>query len=146
LAKGWRNEMNRWTLLVMIGCLVSGGVLRASDAPTRDEVKIESVSPGGPVTRGVETEFTIGVYAELESAEEGTTMVGFNAESPTIFKMVDSHLVKRGENRFSFKVRVIPADWGERAKFAVQVNLGGEPGGAHWRPTSTAKQAIEVEP
>lgn len=137
--------MNRWGLVFLSVCCVSG-MLWAAEGHARDEVKIESVSPPGPVTRGVETEFTIDIVADLESDDEGMTMVGFNTESPAVFKMVESHSVKHGKNRFSFKVRAVPADWGERAKFAVSVNLGGKPEGTNWRPTATSRQSIEVEP
>jgi hypothetical protein len=137
--------MKRLSVLFVSVCCASG-LLWAVQAHERDEVRIESVNPPGPVTRGVETEFTIDVVADLESDDDGMTMVGFNTESPTVFKMLDSHLVKHGKNRFSFKVRAVPADWGEHAKFAVQVNMGGKPEGSTWRPTATSKQSIEVEP
>jgi hypothetical protein len=131
---------------LFVSACCAWGLVWVAQAQERDEVRIESVNPPGPVTRGVEIEFTIEVVADLESEDEGITMVGFNTESPAVFKMLDSHLVKHGKNRFSFKLRVVPADWGEHAKFAVQVNIGGKPEGSNWRPTATSKQSIEVQP
>jgi hypothetical protein len=118
----------------------------ASDNEPADAIRILSLDPPGPVPRGVETEFTVEVEADLKSTSEGEADIGFNTESPKSFRMIDSHLLVSGPQKFTFKVKVITVDWGERAKFKVMVNMGARPTKGSWKPTATDDREIELMP
>ena len=49
--------------------------------------------------------------------------------------------------RFTFEVKAIPVDWGDRGKFQVLVNMGPpHKGGKEWQPTADDSAIIETEP
>ena len=111
----------------------------------RDKIRIVSISPAGPVTSGVETEFSIEVEVDLGSAHEGLVGVGFNLDNATDFRMVDRQEVHKGRHQVSFRVRVVPVDWGEHGVFAVVVNVGPKPAETRWTPTAFVRLAIPVK-
>jgi hypothetical protein len=138
-------DVRHWVLALASGLMMSV-VVGASEVPDRDVVRIESVTPHEAVKAGVETEFTIDVDVNLESADQGTVMIGFNTRSSGMFTMLTNRAVERGETRFAVVLRVTPVYWGESAPFAVNVNLGPKPEEIHWKPTALAKKEIEVIP
>ena len=73
-------------------------------------------------------------------------MVGFNVETPVNFHMKDSHILYSGLQQFTYKVKVVPTDWGDRAKFTAYVNMGPKIQGAKWEPTASDHLPIEVVP
>jgi len=38
--------------------------------------------------------------------------------------MLDSRALTPGSQQFTFEVKVVPTDWGERARFTLLVNMG----------------------
>jgi hypothetical protein len=111
-----------------------------------DRIRILGLKPEGPITPRGEVEVTVKVWADLESTEAGVAMIGFNLDFPASFRMVDSHSLRKGEQEFTFKVKVRPAVWEEGAKFMVLVNMGPKDEGARWIPTAHAQREIEVLP
>ena len=111
----------------------------------KDTVKILNITTANRVVRGVENEFTVEVEYNLESEQEGELQVGFNSDKPTSFIMKESLIVKGGTSLATIKAKVIPPDWGERAKFEVIVNLSKYPHDMKWRPLAADKKAIAVE-
>ena len=89
-----------------------------------DKIRIVAFQPSGTVKRGVETQFTIQIEVDLQSAKEGVARVGFNLDSPTSFRMIDSRDLHEGIQKISFAVKAKPVDWGNRGYFAVIVNMG----------------------
>ena len=128
------------TLIGILLCCLAGGA-RATSA---DRVKITSVTPAQPVVRGVENEFTVEVEYALDSADEGELNLGFNAERPNAFRMYDGRIVQKGAGTATLKAKVVPVDWGERARFTVLVNLSRHPHEARWRTLAGDKQEIQV--
>jgi hypothetical protein len=111
---------------------------------TPDKVKIISVKSEKPVVRGVENEFTIEVEYNLETADEGELNMGFNLDRANAFRMVDTHLVQKGQGVVTLKAKVIPPDWEEKARFTVMVNLSKHPHGMYWRTLAGDRQEIAV--
>jgi hypothetical protein len=58
--------------------------------------------------------------------------------------MIDSRIVKRGSGVVTFKVKVIPVDWGERGRFSAMVNISKHPHEAPWRPSASDRKEIPV--
>ncbi|MGH9967834.1 MAG: hypothetical protein ACREBG_08340 [Pyrinomonadaceae bacterium] len=113
------------TLLnLSLGLLFLVSFLTATSAATepQDKLKIISVNTSEPIVRGVENEFTVEVEYNLDSVDEGEINLGFNAERPNAFKMVESFIVQKGPGVATLKAKVVPVDWGQRAKFTVMVN------------------------
>ena len=111
---------------------------------TRDKIRILAFQPNGPVKRGVETEFTIQIEADLQSAKEGVARVGFNLDSPTSFRMIDSRDLHEGIQKVSFAVKAKPIDWGDRGYFTVIVNMSPKVTAPEFTPTAFARKAIPV--
>ena len=112
---------------------------------TGDSIRIVAFQPSGTVKRGVETQFTIQIEADLQSAKEGIARVGFNLDSPTSFRMIDRRDLHEGKQKVSFAVKAKPVDWGERGYFAVIINMGPKTTEAQWTPTALAHKAIPVK-
>ena len=125
---------------LLLLCWLVGG----AQAPTADRVKITSVSAAQPIVRGVENEITVEVEYNLDSAVEGELNLGFNSERPNAFRMYDSRVVQKGAGTATLKAKVIPVDWGERARFTALVNLSKHPHEMRWRPLAGDRQEIQV--
>lgn len=132
--------------LLATAFLLAGGAGGWADSTKRDAVRILAVTPDWPLERGVETDLTIDVEVDLQSAEERVSMVGFNLESPARFVMKDSRKLVPGAQRSSFVAKVVPVDWGVRADFQVMVTVGPKDETARWKPTASVKNTIEVTP
>lgn len=134
-----------------IGAALAKGASRDDDGDdqprmaTADKIRIVAFQPAGTVTRGVETQFTIQVEVDLQSAKEGVARVGFNVDSPTSFRMVDSRDLHEGIQKVSFAVKAKPVDWGNRGYFAVIVNMSPKTTEPQWVPTALAHKAIPVK-
>jgi hypothetical protein len=137
--------------LIFLCALGTGVVLahdEAGDRPrlaTKDKIRILAFQPSGAVRSGVETEFTIEIEVNLQSANNGVARVGFNLDSPTSFRMMDSRDVQEGIQKISFSVKTKPVDWGNRGYFAVMVNMGPKTTEPQWTPTALAHKAIPVK-
>src|SRR4029434_7276195 len=123
-------------------CALGTGVVLAHDEAgarprmaTSDSIRIVAFQPSGTVKRGVETQFTIQIEADLQSAKEGVARVGFNLDSPTSFRMIDRRDLHEGKQKVSFAVKAKPVDWGDRGYFAVIINMGAKTTEAQWTPT-----------
>jgi hypothetical protein len=112
---------------------------------TKDKIRIITFQPSRAVRVGVETEFTIAIEVDLQSAKEGVARVGFNLDSPTSFRMIDSRDVHEGIQKIKFSVKTIPVDWGNRGYFAVIVNLGPKATEPQSTPTALAHKNISVK-
>jgi hypothetical protein len=112
---------------------------------TRDKIRILSFQPSGPVKLGVENQFTIQVEADLQSAKEGIARVGFNLDSPTSFRMIDSRDLHEGIQKVSFTVKTKPVNWGDRATFTMIVNMSPKKTEPEFTPTAFARRAIPVK-
>ena len=93
----------------------------------------------------LETEFTIQIEVDLQSAKEGVARVGFDLDAPTSFRMIDSRDLHEGIQKVSFAVKAKPVDWGDRGYFTVIVNMGPKTTEAQWTPTALAHKAIPVK-
>jgi hypothetical protein len=111
---------------------------------TKDKIRILAFQPSGAVRRGVETEFTIEIEVDFQSAKEGVARVGFNLDSPTSFRMIDSHDVHEGIQKIKFSVKTKPVNWGNRGYFAAIINLGPKTAEPQWTPTALAHKNISV--
>ena len=123
--------------------LILTGVVAVSLAQS-DDVRIVGLAPAEGVTRGVETEFTVEVDVDLQSADEATARIGFNVASPQQFRIFDSRDLQRGRNRLTFTVKVVPVDWGDRGDFAVMVNIGPRTDTKQFQPTASVTKAISL--
>jgi hypothetical protein len=138
-------------LLVFLFALGTGAAFahdEAGDRPrlaTGDKIRIVAFQPSGTVRRGVETEFTIEIEADLQSAKEGIARVGFNLDSPTSFRMIDSRDVHEGIQKIKFSVKTKPVDWGNRGYFAAIINMGPKTTEPQWTPTALAHKTISVK-
>ena len=112
---------------------------------TRDKIRILALQPSGPVQRGVETQFNIQIEVDLQSAKEGIARVGFNLDSPTSFRMIESRELHEGIQKVSFAVKTKPADWGDRGSFTVIVNMSPKRTEPEFTPTAFARKAIPVK-
>src|SRR5262249_48283633 len=101
-----------------------------ADGP--DKIKITFINSSDQITRGVETEITVGVEYTFESGDEGEINLGFNSDKPNGFRMVESRIVQRGNGTAELKAKVIPVDWGQRARFTALVNLSKHPHETPW--------------
>ena len=133
-------------------CALGTGVVlahdEAGDRPrlaTGDKIRIVAFQPTGTVKGGVDTQFTIQIEVELQSAKEGVARVGFNLDSPTSFRMIDSREVHEGIQKIKFSVKTKPVDWGNRGYFAVMVNMSPKTTEPQWTPTALAHKAIPVK-
>jgi len=137
-------------LLVFLFALGTGAAFahdEAGDRPrlaTGDKIRIVAFQPSGTVRRGVETEFTIEIEVDLQSAKEGVARVGFNLDSPTSFRMIDSRDLHEGIQKVSFGVKAKPVDWGDRGHFTVIVNMSPKVTAPESTPTAFARKAIPV--
>ena len=109
-----------------------------------DKIKITFVNSPEQITRGVETEITVGFEYTLESADEGEINLGFNTDKPNAFRMVESLIVQRGNGTAELKAKVVPVDWGQRARFTVLINLSKHPHEARWKPLASDRKEIPV--
>jgi hypothetical protein len=139
------------TALVFLGALGIGAAFAHDEAGERprlatgDKIRIVAFQPSGTVKRGVETQFTIQVEADLQSAKEGVVRIGFNLDSPTSFRMIDSRDLHEGIQKVSFAVKAKPVDWADRGYFAVMVNMAPKTTEPQWSPTALAHKAIPVK-
>lgn len=138
-------------LLVFLFALGTGATF-AHDEPgerprlaTGDKIRIVAFQPSGTVRRGVETEFTIQIEVDLQSAKEGVARIGFNLDAPNSFRMIDSRDLHEGKQKVSFAVKAKPVDWADRGYFAVIINMGAKITEAQWTPTALAHKAIPVK-
>jgi hypothetical protein len=137
--------------LVCLYALGMGAVFahdEAGDQPrlaTGDKIRIVAFQPSGTVKRGVETQFTVQVEVELQSAKEGVARIGFNLDAPTSFRMIDSRDLHEGKQKVSFVVKAKPVDWADRGYFAVMVNMGSKTTEPQWSPTALAHKVIPVK-
>ncbi len=126
------------------------GPVTSDDSQTLDKVAILIIQPGGPVTRGVETDFTFDIQYTLESIDEGVLTIGFNTGShgakPNAFEEVESRVIERRTDRISVKAKVIPVDWGDRARFRVSVSIGPKRENSTWRPLAFKISEIPTAP
>jgi hypothetical protein len=109
-----------------------------------DKIKITNVYTAETVTRGVENEFTVEVAYTFETADQAEIGLGFNADKPNAFKIIESRIVQRGAGTVTFKVKVIPVDWGERGRFSVMVNISKTPHEVPWHPSASDRKEIPV--
>jgi hypothetical protein len=109
-----------------------------------DKIKITNLYTAAPVTRGVENEFTVEVAYTFESTDEAEIGLGFNTDKPGAFKMIEHRIVKRGSDTVTFKVNVIPVDWGEKGRFSVLVNISKSPHEVPWKPSASDRKEIPV--
>ena len=112
----------------------------------RDTLRIVTIQPPGPVTRGVEVEFVIDVDVTLATEDEALLHLGFNTDDPNRFRMIEYWSIRRGTERVTFKAKVVPPDWGKRGQFAVVVNIGPKEPGVRWSPKTHDRRVIEVTP
>ena len=126
-------------LLVAVAFVAPGQTAR-----TTDKIKITNVYAAEAVTRGVENEITVEVAYTFESADEAEINLGFNTDKPNAFKMVDSRIVTRGSGLVTFKVKVVPVDWGQRGRFTALVNISKHPHEALWRTSASDRKEIPV--
>ena len=119
-------------------------VTYGSAANSSDTIKITNLYSSEPVTRGVENEITVEVEYNLETGEEGEINLGFNTDKPNAFRMVDSRIVQRGSGSATLKAKVVPVDWGQRARFMALVNLSKHPHEARWRTLASDRKEIPV--
>ena len=64
--------------------LILTGVVAVSQAQSED-IRIVGLAPAEAVIRGVETEFTVEVGVDLQSADAAVARIGFNVTSPSSF-------------------------------------------------------------
>ena len=119
-------------------------VTHGSAASSANAIKITNLYTAEPVTRGVENEITVEVQYNFEAGDEGEINLGFNTDKPNAFRMVDSHLIQRGSGSATLKAKVIPVDWGQRARFTAMVNLSKHPHDAPWRALASDRKEIPV--
>jgi hypothetical protein len=137
--------------LVFLCVLGRGAAFAHDDAGERprlatgDKIRILAFQPSGTVKRGVETQFTIQIEADLQSAKEGVARVGFNLDSPTSFRMIESRDLREGKQKVSFVVKAKPVDWADRGYFAVMVNMAPKTTEPQWSPTALEHKAIPVK-
>jgi hypothetical protein len=133
-------------------CALGNGVVLAHDEArdrprlaSKDNIRIVAFHPTGTVKSDVETQFNMQIEVDLQSAKEGVARVGFNLDSPTSFRMIDSRDVHEGVQKISFSVKTKPVDWGNRGYFAVMINMGPKTTDPQWTPTALAHKAIPVK-
>ena len=80
-----------------------------------DLIRIVSIEPSGPVTRGVETSIAVEIEYTLETADESSANIGFNSQNLNSFTMREHIEIHRGTDRLKVKFTIIPLDWGRRA-------------------------------
>ena len=134
--------MKRLETVAFVALILTG--VAAVSLAQSDDVRIVGLAPAEGVTRGVETEFTVEVDVDLQSADEATARIGFNVTSPQQFRIFDSRDLQRGRNRLTFTVKVVPVDWGDRGDFAVMVNIGPRTDTKQFQPTASVTKAISV--
>jgi hypothetical protein len=120
--------------------------LQEGFAQKKDLIRIVSIDPSGPVTRGVEIRITVELEYTLETADKSSASIGFNSRDPNNFTMGEHIEIHRGTDRVKVKATVIPVDWGRRGKFAMLVNIGMGTQGKLWSPTASARHEFAVVP
>ena len=134
--------MERLKPVALVALILSRTV--AVSLAQSDDIRIVALAPVEGVTRGVETEFTVEVDLDLQSADEAAARIGFNVASPQQFRMFDSRDLQRGRHRLTFTVKVVPVDWGDRGDFAVMVNIGPRTDTKQFQPTASVTKVIPV--
>jgi hypothetical protein len=109
-----------------------------------DLIRIVSIDPSGPVTRGVEIHITVEIEYTLVTADESSASLGFNSRDPNSFTMGEHIEIHRGTDRIKVKATIIPVDWGRRGKFAMLANIGKGTPGKPWSPTASARHVFTV--
>jgi len=130
----------------LLATLLVTAAITGAAPPRKDTIAILAISPEPPLKRGVPIELAVDVEADLQSSDAATAMIGFNTDNPVGFKMVDSHKLLSGAQRFTFVETVTPVDWGDRGDFTVVVHIRPESSGDSWRPTATARRILATEP
>jgi hypothetical protein len=126
--------------------LVLGILLLAAGPQATDHARVLSVSPGGPLTRGVPVVLTITIEADLESGRSGMVQIGFNDEEVNRFRMIQGRQLHPGRDTVVFTCRVVPVDWGTQGQFTVEAYVGGPLTRPSWTPTTATKAIIAVKP
>ena len=137
----------RYKLTFLMAAALTLPVASPQQRPSdnKDRIRIVSIEPSGPVTRGVETEVTAEIEYTLETADESALNVGFNSEDPNKFKMLEHIDIRRGTDRLKVKFTIIPVDWARRGRFAMLANIGrGQ--GKPWSPTASTRHEFAVAP
>jgi len=120
--------------------------LQPQAAEKKDLIRVVSIDPSGPVTRGVEIQITVEIEYTLETADESSVNIGFNGRDPNNFTMVEHIDIHRGTDHIKVKATIIPVDWGRRGKFAMLANIGKGTQGKSWSPTASARHEFAVVP
>lgn len=109
--------------------LLAAGVPRAGAQTQagRDTVRIISVSPAAPWTRGVPTEVHVEIEAVLRSADSGIVRLGFNTTDPNAWTNKQARDVHAGRQRVIFVAHTVPVDWGDDGIFSLLVTMLAKP-------------------
>jgi hypothetical protein len=120
----------------------------ADSAARQDALTIASVTPEGPVSRGVEVAFTVDVDVTVRPGNEAVVRLGFNTENPNAWRMVTEQIVHEGRQRVLLSARVVPVDWRDRGGFSAFISLGPNSSrqAGRYVPTASVVYPIEVVP
>ena len=122
------------------------GIWLFAAASPADRVRILSVSPAEPLTRGVPVVLTITVETDLGSTSSGVVQIGFNDEELNHFRIRQGQQLHSGRNTSTFTCRIVPVDWGSKGHFTVEAYVGGPLTRPSWAPTAATKAVIDVKP
>ncbi len=121
-------------------------VAQEPPAGKQDRIRIVSVEPSGPITRGVETKVAAEIEYTLETADTSTVNFGFNSQDPDRFTMREHIEIRRGTSRIKVKFTIIPVDWAHRGRFALPATIGRGVQGKAWSPTASTRHEFTVVP
>jgi hypothetical protein len=139
-----RGEAVNWKSIFFLCTVVcASGASGYAQAPS-DSIAIVSVSPSGPVTRGVPQAFRIEVAVALRSADSAAIMVGFSTQAPDGWRMHVVRTVAAGSQTISLSVSAVPVDWGSEGQFSVRVAI--TPVGAGGSVLASGSRKIAVQP
>lgn len=111
-----------------------------------DHIEILHIEPSTPLEAGVPTELRVDVEVDLQSADEGIAMIGFNSSEVRAFRMDDQFKIERGAQQLTFEVTIVPINWGKKGDFKVLVNMGEPDQGMSWQPTAMDQRTLELAP
>ena len=141
-----RCNLNYGFLLMAAVLSLPVAALQERPQGKKDLIRIVSIEPSGPVTRGVETEIAVEIEYTLESADQSSANIGFNSQDPNQFTMREHIEIHRGTDRLKAKFTIIPVDWGRRGKFTMLANIGKGTQGKPWSPTASTRHEFAVVP
>ena len=81
------------------------------NAQGRDSVSVVSVTPAGPLHRGVPTEVVVVVDVVLATMDTAQLAAGFNTDDAKRYRMGADAALHRGHQRITLRVTVVPVDW-----------------------------------